>query len=343
MSWKAFACLAVLAAASTSAATAQESAPQEKLLVSYPGKHWAIEIDSPGFVVETQERKRDGHEYLLAKHPTTEIILSVTLEEVRGRADAKTCPDYLQKRVRSLPAQFSPVDVRTSELGDMAVIEYLIPTAQGMPLQQKNFVACLAKDDVYANIHLSKVKFQSSDESLFTDVLKKVRTADHPVAAATRVPPSTDSSSDSSSLNYFRDGSRHFLAHDYRGAIAPYQAALDLEKRQPSLSKNEWRVLVDNLGMAYGISGDLEHSEETYNYGLSKDPDYPGFYYSMACVWAERNNMDRAMDYLQKAFARKANSIPDEGMPDPRRDDSFQRFMSNDRFRKFVDSLYSQN
>lgn len=342
MKWRAFACLAALLLGGSSAARAQESGPQPKLFIAYPGKNWTVEIDSPGFIVQTQERKADGREYLLARNPGTEIILSVTLEQARGGAGAKTCPGYLQKRVSSLPPQLSPVDVHALELGDMAVIEYLVPSAQGISVQQKNVVACLARDDVYADIHLSKVKFQPSDESLFTDILNRVHTGDYLAVPADRA-SSVALSSGASSSEYFQEGSRHFIDHDYSGAIAPYQAALDLEKAHPRLSKNLWRVLVDNLGMAYGISGDLDHSEETYTYGISKDPDYPGFYYSMACVWAERNNLDNAMDYLQKAFARKANEIPGETMPDPRQDDSFQRFMSNERFRKFVDSLYSQN
>jgi len=44
-------------------------------------------------------------------------------------------------------------------------------------------------------------------------------------------------------------------------------------------------------------------------YGLSNDPDYPNFYYSMAYVYAERNQMDGAMDYVSKALARKVNLI----------------------------------
>ena len=91
--------------------------------------------------------------------------------------------------------------------------------------------------------------------------------------------------------------------------------------------------------MAYGITNDLNRAEETFNYGVSKDPNYPMFYYNLACVYAERNDMTKTMDYLRKAFALKANAIPGEGMPDPRQDDSFQRFMSNDTFRKFADSL----
>ena len=107
------------------------------------------------------------------------------------------------------------------------------------------------------------------------------------------------------------------------------------------MSQNYWRVLVDNLGMAYGITGDLEHSEATLNYGVRQDPSYPMFYYNLGCVAAERGDMNKAMDFLGKAFARKANSIPGEGLPDPRQDDSFRRFMSDDRFRKFADSLES--
>jgi tetratricopeptide (TPR) repeat protein len=71
--------------------------------------------------------------------------------------------------------------------------------------------------------------------------------------------------------------------------------------------------------MAYGITGDLDNSEATLRYGVSKDPDYPMFYYNLGCVYAERGDMDKAMSYLSKAFPRRANSIPGEGMPDPRR------------------------
>ena len=56
------------------------------------------------------------------------------------------------------------------------------------------------------------------------------------------------------------------------------------------------------------------------------------FYYNLGCVYAERGDMGKAMSYRSKAFPRRANLIPKEGMPDPRQDDCFQRFMSNERF-----------
>jgi tetratricopeptide (TPR) repeat protein len=133
-------------------------------------------------------------------------------------------------------------------------------------------------------------------------------------------------------LKFMEEGSRFFLEQDYKQAIGPYQKALDLEKKTRTLDEALWRVLVDNLGMAYGISGDLKRARETFEYGLEKDPKYPMFHYNMACTYAEMNDVDKAILYLQQAFQYKKNMIKGERFPDPWTDDSFQRFMNNDKF-----------
>ncbi len=317
----------------------QDGKSKESVRVSFPGKNWEIVVDSPGFAVETQGAKSDGREYLLANNSKTGIELSVTLEESKDGADSKTCPEFLRKRVDAL-SELGVKDVKPSEINSMAVIEYLLPNPGGVPLHQKNFVLCTAKEDVYVDVHLSKVQFQQSDEALFLDVLAQLHISDRAASPASK--PEGDAGVRTSS-DYFAEGGRYYVANDFKGAIGPYEQALVLEKQQRQLTKNYWRVLVDNLGMAYGITGDLKRSEETFNYGISQDPDYPMFYYNLGCVAAERNDMDKAMDFLRKAFALKANSIPGEGMPDPRQDDSFQRFMSNAQFRKLADSLESSS
>jgi hypothetical protein len=99
-------------------------------------------------------------------------------------------------------------------------------------------------------------------------------------------------------------------------------------------------VLLDNLSIAYGITGDVTHARETLNYGVSKDPDYPMFYYNLACVAAERGGLSDTEKYLTLAFERRANTIPGETFPDARVDDSFQKFLLQKEFRHFLDSLY---
>ncbi len=131
---------------------------------------------------------------------------------------------------------------------------------------------------------------------------------------------------------YIGEGSALFSKGDYQGAIKPYQKALDLEDKNPTLEKSIWRVLVDNLGMAYGISGDLKKAKATFEYGLSKDPDYPMFHYNMACTFAEMNDEDQTIAYLRSAFKNKENMIAGEVMPNPATDDSFARFMKDEKF-----------
>lgn len=322
------------------AGAALAQAPKQTVRVAYPGKSWAVEIDSPGLSVETEERKPDGREYLFAKDPATGLLISITLERSKAGADPASCPAFLQKRMDSL-AQLEPQDVKTSEIQKLPTVEYLLPRVGGVSLRQKNLFACTAKDDVFIDIHLSKVQFHDSDESLFTDLLGRIRidekanVVETPAHRTAAPPPAAGQTS----MQLFSEGSRFYIRQEFQGAIGPYQAALDLEKKQRKLSPNIWRVLVDNLGMAYGISGDLDRAEETFNYGVSQDPGYPMFYYNLGCTYAERNDMDRAMEFLKKAFSLKANSIPGEEMPDPRRDDSFQRFLSNPQFQKFLDTL----
>jgi tetratricopeptide (TPR) repeat protein len=91
-------------------------------------------------------------------------------------------------------------------------------------------------------------------------------------------------------------------------------------------------VLVDNLGLSYGLSGDFEMAQKTIQYGLSKEPTYPMFYYSLACTYAKLNDLEHSLLNLEKAFQYKSNMISGEKWPEPAKDHSFQRFLDNERF-----------
>jgi len=141
------------------------------------------------------------------------------------------------------------------------------------------------------------------------------------------------------SLDYLREGSVFYIEGRYKQAIEPYQKALDLEKKESALEKNLWRVLVDNLGISYGITGDLKKAKETFEYGLSKDPTYPMFHYNMACTYAEMNDRDNAIVWLRTAFEHRKNMIEGEQMPDPATDSSFARFMKDEKFLKALKEI----
>ena len=299
------------------------------LSIALEGKPWALQMDGAGFTATFDGTKSDGRRYYFGSNKTSGVVLSVTLEKSNSPATLDDCRRTMKLRLER-KENFERKDPASQEIHGMAVVAYTIPEYGGVPVVQRNVFACMPKDDVYIDIHLSKVQYQPSDDSLFSALLE---TASFGPPLPRQPEPSPEI------MKLFAEGSRYFLERNYRKAIGPYQKALDMDKRSHQINKPLWYVLIDNLGMAYGISGNLDKAKEVFDYGILQDADYPLFYYNLACTYAEMNKMELAMEYLEQAFERKANVIPGEKMPDPRTDDSFQRFMKNESFRKLVDSL----
>lgn len=139
---------------------------------------------------------------------------------------------------------------------------------------------------------------------------------------------------------HLRDGMLAFREGDFKKARPALKAALDELKAEPGFETSVmWRVLVDNLGMAYGITGDLKTARATFDYGVSKDPNYPMFHYNLACTFAEMGDRDKAIAELKSAFALKGNSNPGESVPNPATDDSFARFLKDKTFLAALDEL----
>jgi tetratricopeptide (TPR) repeat protein len=299
-----------------------------------PGKTWALELDGAGFTTRDNEIQADGRRYFLAENATTRMVVSVFLEAVKVPAQPEDCKHSLEEKAKSnaalASAKLKRIEYRAS--GDLQILEFTLPQFDGVPKNQKNIFGCLIKDGVFVDIHISKLFSKSGDQPLFDALLQSIRFVPRD-GTDTAVPTGN-------SMLLFREGSRYFLAHQYREAIGPYRQAFEIEKITPTLAKNLWRVLIDNLSIAYGITGDLTRARETLNYGVSKDPDYPLFYYNLACTSAEKGAVPDTEKNLRLAFERRANVIPGETFPDARTDDSFQKLLVQKEFRHFLDSLY---
>ena len=290
--------------------------------LSLPAKDWGVVLNLPGFAVKSVETKPDGRRYMVAENETTNVVVSLTLEEVKSGGPASSCRDSLKNRTKNVPLKIK--DVRFSRSCDVDVMHYRVPELRGQSINQESMFACQFYDNSFIDLHVSKVNYVAADEQLFSDVLRSMH-----LDTVQR-----------SSKELVEQGSRFYLQHDYKGAIGPYSHALELEKANPKLEKSLWYVLVDNLGMSYGITGDLQKAKETFQYGVSKDPTYPLFHYNLACTYAEMGDAAEAGNFLKKAFEYKANFLPGESMPDPRKDDSFKKLMKNNKeFRELTDTL----
>ncbi|HWC19539.1 MAG TPA: tetratricopeptide repeat protein [Terriglobales bacterium] len=286
-----------------------------------PNKNWGVGLELPGFTLKDVQTKPDGRRYLLASNQGNGMTVSLTLEPVAPGQKSAPCRDSLQQKAANPPVKVK--DVSFSRSGDLDVMQYTVPEVMGQRINQRSLFACEFYDNTFIDLHVSKVNYAAADDPLFAGVVNSMH-----VGPLHR-----------SSLDLMGEGSRLYMQHDYKDAIGFYSQALAMEKANPTLAKPLWYVLIDDLGMSYGITGDLQKAKETFDYGVSKDPTYPMFYYNLACTFAEMNDATNAESYLKKAFQYKANALPGESMPDPRTDDSFKKLMQSQEFRELAASL----
>lgn len=322
--------------------------PQSDFQLALPGKSWGVSLGFSGFTISKDETKADHRRYAMASQPTTGLNVSATLEQMTEPASSAGCIAQLE-RLKTSPLTADSRDMRLTSTSTLPTLEYTVPTVRGIPLAQRHVYLCYPKENVYLDLHLSKMHYTAADDALFRDFLQTVHIDPvRPGAVASARPSPTPSAAQSAraaaapstSTTLFATGSKFYLEKNYPLAITYYQQALDLERANPQLDRITWRVLVDNLGMAYGMSGKLDLAQRTFEYGIAEDHTYPMFHYNLACTFAERRDRERAMQALRTAFRYRAHHNPGEpGVPDPRRDRSFQQLLKQADFRRFVDQL----
>jgi hypothetical protein len=148
-----------------------------KIVVGFPDENWTLVFDAPGLKVSINGVQPDGRVYLAGDNKSTGVTLSLYLEKASNKATAAGCAQNQKQRLEQ-KVSYKRENIETRESSGMAIAEYTIAEFNGIPLQQRNLFACLAKDDVYVDLHLSKVLFKPPQEELFNAVLNSVHFVD---------------------------------------------------------------------------------------------------------------------------------------------------------------------
>jgi hypothetical protein len=130
-----------------------------------------------------------------------------------------------------------------------------------------------------------------------------------------------------------------FYQERFRDSIPEYEKAMDLGIKSSHLELLNQRILNDQLGLAYGLSGRTQDARKHFEKAIAKDPDYPFYYYNLACAEAEMGDLDAALASLKKASEHRANFLPGESLPNPREDDSFKKYLGNPKFEATVKEI----
>lgn len=123
-----------------------------------------------------------------------------------------------------------------------------------------------------------------------------------------------------------------FYQEKFREAIPEYERTAELGAKSGNMNRDDERLLIDQLGMAYGLSGRLGEAKTLFETGIRKDPEYALYYYNLACVLAELGHLDEALSNLKQGFERRKHLLPGETYPNPRTDDSFKRYVNDPQF-----------
>jgi len=129
----------------------------------------------------------------------------------------------------------------------------------------------------------------------------------------------------------FAYASAEYLKHQYAGAAPAYRSALAMVNQSDEPVKFR-RVVTDQLSMSLGISGDLKGSREVNEAAIKQDPEYPLYYYNLACADAEAGDPIAAHTHLQQAFDRRTHALEGEPFPDPTEDDSLLKLRKDAAF-----------
>lgn len=323
-------------APSTLPAAERHPAPAPQPLIALPEKSWGVGLALDGFRIAIDDIKADGRRYVMAVHPDTGATVMVTLERMRDAASTAGCIARLEHVAKSPAARRSHGQSLTTS-SRLPSLEYTVPALSDGTPTQRHVHLCYEKEDVYLDLHLAKPHYTTADEQAFRDLVQTLHIDPMPPASP---PTHTRARQTGSSQDLFAAGTQFYLQANYPQAILLYQEALDLEKADPQLDRILWRTLVDNLGMAYNISGKLALARTIFQYGIAEDHTYPMFHYHLACTFAELDDRDRAMSSLRTAFEHRRNLNPGQAaLPDPRREPPFRRFMAQDDFRRFAAQL----
>jgi hypothetical protein len=303
----------------------------QSLTFALPNHPGYLHLDAPNYVITELSAKPNGNEFGIRAQDT-----SVSKSEILGflfltqpsQPTAASCRDWMIRLEKSHGDGYekkltfdnlSLHEMRSESGVELATVDY----KQSKDPSPHQFVsrAFVASGDLCADI-----KITAANEIFIRaaqDILKnlKFEPAGLPDFSAK-----------------FRYASVLY-SHKAYGAAAPlFIEALSLVEQ--SDDPQHWRrITTDQASMSYGMAGDLQKSRAINEAAIAKDPDYPLYYYNLACADAESGDATAARTHLQQAFDRRANTIKGESLPDPTKDDSILKLMSDESFWSFVERL----
>jgi hypothetical protein len=178
-----FALLALIALTSLGTARAQSAT----MLSALPGMTMAdqtrmaiplldvmLTLNTAGFtLVESSASEMGNGAKLFAVNPETGMVMSLFLEFTTEEGDAFAAREHYSTKMQRSPLR--KTDIELSEVDGVPVVEHTVVWAEGEPMSQKNYNAYWSRNNIWVDLHLSKMDATADDDELFLATIRSVR------------------------------------------------------------------------------------------------------------------------------------------------------------------------
>lgn len=311
-----------------------QSTPDSDIRLALPTHPGQLQWSAKGFKIVESSAKPNGHEIgVRGKNDSGRLTFLGFLFLVPDQApltSAKCRDGALEPEKKTIAALKSSEGEEAAQPGTppVSVVSYTAKDGSGKSWHYVR--AFVATGDICGDLEFYSDQPISADDTDLQTILRSYRFDEKYVPTFNDV---------------FIYAQILYNAHMYKPAAPIFELALRKLRETPGTGTKTTmrRVVTDQAGMAYGMSGDISKARAIFERAIAEDPDYPMYYYNLACADAEEKNLVGARKHLQEAFARKANAIPGERMPDPTKDDSFLPYRNNKEFWEFLNSLQGKD
>ncbi len=331
--------LVLLTALSSSVLQAAELSPADKqgeplAWVAIPGETWGFAFNITGYEpaqYRSGANSKTGRPYAATKTQHDGIAVSGFIEALSEKKSAAMVRESEWPSSRT--KQYATVEpLVIGNVPCMKAVMTRIPVAieadaktagvdPGKNFRHDNLHCYWVKGDWWTEIHASRI---SADDVTLREFSRIMRSA--------RFTPG----SDRERLGTFLSAHADFLAGNYSGASTVYENLWRQERQSRTMNRDVMRVMLDELGMSYGIAGDLKRARSHFQQQIAADPEYAMYYYNLACAEAESGNLSGTVTNLRAAYRRKSLLDPLEALPDPRQDSSFKRYLNAPDFQELM-------
>jgi hypothetical protein len=150
------------------------SGQEKRLEFTIPDVPWTLTIPADNFQFAQKQMRDDGRgAYYLLVDEKQNLNLSMYIEPVKDCKDSKSCRDMIWKLGN--PEWGKPENVLKNEIGEVSVLELMVPKFQGMDVRQQNVYAEFVVDGFWVDMHISKMLYRPEEHQLFERIIKSVK------------------------------------------------------------------------------------------------------------------------------------------------------------------------